>query len=73
MSSVVVRLPLILLSARSSWATVVPDFDDTIVTHATFPRYTKCDGQAFGQMGFVRHSQLPESVKTVSWNWRREA
>lgn len=47
----------------------MPDFDDTIVTHVIFPSYMKSDGQALGRMGYIRHSQIPKSVKTVSWNW----
>ncbi len=50
-------------------ATVVPDFDHTTVTHVIFPSYMKSDGQRLGRMGYIKHSQIPESVKTVSWNW----
>ena len=47
----------------------MPDFDDTIITRVIFPSYMKSDGQALGQMGYIRHSRIPASVKTVSWNW----
>ena len=47
----------------------MPDFDHTTVTHVIFPTYMKSDGQKLGRMGYVKHSQIPESIKTVSWNW----
>jgi hypothetical protein len=47
----------------------VPDFDYTTVTHVIFPSYMKSDGQALGRMGYTKYSQIPENIKTVSWNW----
>ena len=47
----------------------MPDFDDTTVTHVIFPSYMKGDGQALRRMRYTKYSQIPESVKTVSWNW----
>jgi hypothetical protein len=50
-------------------ATVVPDFNSTTVTHVIFPGYIKGDGQALQRMGYTKYSQIPGSIKTVSWNW----
>ena len=50
-------------------ATVPPDFDHTTVTHVIFASYIKTDGQRLGRMRYIKHSQIPESVKTVSWIW----
>jgi len=47
----------------------VPDFDHTTVTHVIFPTYLKSEGQRLGRMGYTKHTQIPESVKTVAWNW----
>ena len=47
----------------------MPDFDHITVTHVIFPSYMKSDGQKLGRMGYINHSQIPENVKTVSWNW----
>ena len=58
---------LILLS--SSLAMEPSGFDHTTVTRVIFPTYMKTDRQRLERMGYIKHSQIPESVKTVSWNW----
>ena len=67
-SSVVVRLPLILHPARSSWG----HCRARLRRHNSYPchisKLHEDDDPASGRMGSIRHSQIPKSVTTVSWN-----